>query len=214
MKDWSQYKEQQVILDFFGDRTGAFLDVGAHAAAENSNTRALMERGWGGVCVEPSPTVFLMLLTNTEPFPKVTCVNAAVGSDTGLEVFYASPGGDQIGTTESAHRDKWAANGYPFTRAFYIPTIRFYDVHAVKPFPFHFLNIDTEGSSFRVLQSAPLIEMGVELLCVERFDVNTDNAKPISDYLSGVGYKVIAETAGNLLAALNYSLAREALLKQ
>lgn len=200
MKDYSQHHEQPIILAFFAGRTGTFLDVGAHAAADNSNTRALMELGWSGVCVEPSPTVFPQLLANTEPFPKVTCVNAAVDMTRGLRPFYASPGGDQISTTETEHRNKWSVNGYPFTRQFYVNALKFESLQGLH-LRYHFLNIDTEGSSFRVLRAAPLEQMGVELLCVEKWDVDTDNAKAIAEYLDGVGYKVVAETAVNVLAA-------------
>lgn len=54
----SQNNEEQVILDYFKDFTGAFIDIGANDGKTFSNTRALAERGWKGVLVEPSPKAF------------------------------------------------------------------------------------------------------------------------------------------------------------
>ena len=51
---YSQNDEEKVILGWFRDKkkkVGRFLDVGAYTGLELSNTRALMEKGWSGVCV-------------------------------------------------------------------------------------------------------------------------------------------------------------------
>lgn len=50
---YSQHNEEEVILDFFGNAKGKFLDVGAHDGETHSNTLALAERGWAGVLMEP-----------------------------------------------------------------------------------------------------------------------------------------------------------------
>lgn len=58
---YSQNKEEQIILEYFGDFTGTFIDIGANDGTTFSNTRALAERGWKGVFVEPSPQAFQRL---------------------------------------------------------------------------------------------------------------------------------------------------------
>lgn len=55
---YSQNNEESIILDYFKDFTGAFIDIGANDGKTFSNTRALAERGWKGVLVEPSPKAF------------------------------------------------------------------------------------------------------------------------------------------------------------
>jgi FkbM family methyltransferase len=52
---YSQNREEEVILNYFGEQTGAFLDLGCNDCKTFSNTRALAERGWKGVLVDPSP---------------------------------------------------------------------------------------------------------------------------------------------------------------
>lgn len=73
MKNYSQYTEQAAILGAFGfDAEGhghgpdkpdcRFLDIGAWHPTIFSNTRALIELGWSGVIIEPSPGPFINLM--------------------------------------------------------------------------------------------------------------------------------------------------------
>lgn len=57
-KQYSQNDEERVILEYFGDRKGTFLSIGENDGVTFSNVRALAERGWNGVCIEPSPKAF------------------------------------------------------------------------------------------------------------------------------------------------------------
>ena len=61
---YSQYLEEQLILQAFETPSDApvFLDIGAWHPTIFSNTRALIERGWAGVIVEPSPGPFINLM--------------------------------------------------------------------------------------------------------------------------------------------------------
>ena len=52
---YSQNKEEEHILNYFGDYVGTFLDLGCNDCITFSNTRALAERKWTGVLVDPSP---------------------------------------------------------------------------------------------------------------------------------------------------------------
>ena len=56
MKDYSQAAEQPHILKAFEGRPpGRLLDIGAWNPFTFSHSRALIEMGWFGVLVEPSP---------------------------------------------------------------------------------------------------------------------------------------------------------------
>lgn len=54
---YSQNQEEKYILNHFKDKQGTFLDLGAYNGKELSNSRALVELGWAGCCVEPHPTI-------------------------------------------------------------------------------------------------------------------------------------------------------------
>jgi len=71
LSDHSQWGEQKIILDFFGDYVGRFLDLGAFDGIGGSNSRGLTDRHWSGVCVEASPFTFQRLVSNHAGNPKV-----------------------------------------------------------------------------------------------------------------------------------------------
>jgi FkbM family methyltransferase len=57
----SQNKEEQYILEYFGDFVGTFCSIGENDGMTLSNVRALFERGWKGVMIEPDPKPFAKL---------------------------------------------------------------------------------------------------------------------------------------------------------
>ena len=60
---YSQRDEEKYILEAFDGKTdGRFLDIGAWHPTVFSNTRALIEMGWSGVMIEPSPGPFLNIV--------------------------------------------------------------------------------------------------------------------------------------------------------
>lgn len=50
---YSQNDEEAIIMRYFANRTGRLLDIGAADGMTNSNSLALIERGWRAVLVEP-----------------------------------------------------------------------------------------------------------------------------------------------------------------
>ena len=62
---YSQYGEDQIIAAEFLRQESAhrfFLDIGAWHPTIFSNTRLLIEQGWSGVIIEPSPGPFMNLM--------------------------------------------------------------------------------------------------------------------------------------------------------
>ena len=78
MKFYSQKGEDAVILTAFPKgHTGFFIDVGALDGKRFSNTYALEERGWTGICVEAHPTYAALAKKNR---PKSIVINAAASN--------------------------------------------------------------------------------------------------------------------------------------
>ena len=202
---YSQNDEERVILEAFNGEVGRFLDIGAFDGITFSNTRALVEGGWNGICVEPNPYSFLKLLQACEGYP-VECVLAAVGPpcDAGLVPFYAKvddsldkhgmPAG-AVSTYDEAHKAKWAMAVGGFT-GFHVPVIS--PVQLVEHFGgrFDFVNIDVEGGNWRLLSQFPIKRVNPHLLCVE-FDTHFAQ---IEEWLLDYCYEVIHQTTENLIA--------------
>lgn len=165
---YSQRDEERVILEHFGDSDGTYLDCGAYDGRTFSNIRALSERGWKGVCVEPSAHAFAAMLEN--PPPGARLVNAMIGPRTGLGSFLHSK--DTLSTSDRRHAKKWAG-ATTFTPIF-VGSITIQELLKECPGPYRFISVDVEGMSMWVLgQLIPLLDhLKTEMVCVE-FDDQT-----------------------------------------
>lgn len=164
---WSQNNEEQFIVEAFGDYVGRFLDIGASDGKTGSNTLALVERGWSGVLVEPSPRAFLKLQELHGDNPKLTLVHAAIGLNPRLEKFWDGPKALGYATTEEGNRAKWE-HLCSFQRPFYVASLDLLDfLRQIDNPPFDFLSIDTEGTSVDLFLAYRFPATYPKVLCVE-----------------------------------------------
>lgn len=159
--NYSQGEEQQHILEHC-PASGRFLDIGAWNARNLSNTRALYERGWSGVLVEPSPEPFIGLLKEYGEDERIDLVLGAVGKDVSMTRFHASA--DALTTSSPQNFEKWRGVGGFYGR-FWVQTVEI--GFLVRNFgPFDFVSIDTEGSSVEIFRD--LLECAApQCICVE-----------------------------------------------
>jgi len=61
---YSQYNEEDTILEYFKDKVGTFMDIGAGDGVTDSNTHRLSELGWNGICIEYDGILFKRLEEN------------------------------------------------------------------------------------------------------------------------------------------------------
>ena len=165
MPDYSQNGEQQIILSLFNGFVGRFLEIGACDGLLVSNTLALVERGWGGVMVEPSPRAFIQLQERHGGNPRLTLVHAAIGSGRILRFWDESTIGG-YSTTEEANRAKWQHLA-SFKAPFYVPSLTLHQLVTEFAGPFDFLSIDTEGTSTDLFLSFPFHKVRPRVICVE-----------------------------------------------
>lgn len=190
---YSQHEEEKAILDYFGDKVGRFYDIGAWTGLKFSNTRALLERGWSGVMVEPSPTAFVGLMQNTAEFgDRVRLVNAAITKALGLMVFYDA-GGDAVGTLDVAHRDKWQPHLAPM-RSMYTNTLPA-DMLFATFGQAEFINLDVEGINLELFKLLPLAWPDLRCVCVEYDAAEAE----IVALAAASGYKPAYKSAENLV---------------
>lgn len=175
--------EEEAILKIFGQFTGTALDIGAWVGTTFSNTRALYERGWKLVCVEPAPGPMVQLLrtcsncgnspgerygerkqalcdscqTNVRYGydPRVTLIQAAVARERTMLRMYATD--DALSTACESEVKKWGDVGGYYGRV-WVPAITVNDI--VNQFgAFDFISVDCEGLNLEVFFSIPLEAM-------------------------------------------------------
>ena len=184
---YSQYDEEKYILQHFKNKTnGSFLDIGAYNGKTFSNTLALAELGWSGICIEPSPTVFPDLIKNHESHDHVQCIQAALGDTSGEAIFYDSFG-DAISTFDLTHKKKWEQGYGSKFKEVKVKTITYEDIINQFGKKWDFINLDIEGLSFEFFTKMPysMIE-NASCLCIE-YD---NKLSEIRDILQPFGYVV------------------------
>ncbi len=192
MTDYSQWGEQPTILKICSE-VGRFLDVGAFAAKALSNTRALYELGWSGVMIEPSPGPLSGLIREYGNDERIEIIGAAVGGIGGLCKFHVTD--DAVSTTEEAHFEKWKTAGFYGT--FWVPRITFPEIFNQFG-AFDFVSIDTEGTSFFLLEELLKTEMRAKCICVE----HDGRLLEITQLATSKGYMVAGATGDNMVLSL------------
>lgn len=192
---YSQNEEEIYILDYFSDKPkGKFIDIGSYDVFKFSNVRALYEKGWEGVMIEPAPQNFAAIAEHYKDEPRIKVLNVAVGETNGEIDFYES-NGDAVGTTDEAHMKKWGDAGIKYSkiRVPQISVVDFFNEHGKDT---DFISIDTEATNIVVFRNIPdWVFERAQLICIEH-DLNQEE---IQDKLDNFGFFTLYVNGENLL---------------
>jgi len=192
--DYSQAGEQSYITEYFGNRKGVFLDIGANDGKTFSNSHQLALDGWYGVCIEPTDRAFLALRQLYFHNSKVQCIKCCVGGET-KQVEFHEPEDTLVSTTIKDETYKWEKNmGFKFD----VKTKQMYDYADLQKLMkykyFDFITIDTEGVDYDILKQIDLTR--TDMLIVE---VNERTRKQYIDYCAKYGMSLLKDTNINLI---------------
>jgi FkbM family methyltransferase len=203
MKNYSQNKEQDAILNYFGDFKGTFLSIGENDGETLSNVRALALSGWCGVMVEPSPIAFNKLKKLYEENKKGCFYlhECAIGDHNGKATLYDSGSLFKTGDTslvstlveEQTERFKSVLSYSPIEVKVYKWKTFFNRLYIKK---FDFVSLDAEGMDDKILDQMDISE--VKCLCIE-FNGHQDLKAKFDAKMQG--FKIIYTSAENIIYA-------------
>ena len=222
MQSYSQYGEDRAIVELFGDHVGRFLDIGAWHPTVFSNTRALFERGWSGVMVEPSPGPFLNLLracsscgdvplefygdrwktVNCEKCgsglrygtdPRVTLILGAVGVEPCIVRLHATD--DALSTSDHTNFEKWKGTG-GFYGEFMTPVVTLSQIFNQLG-GFDFINFDAEGCSVELFVAMLGLGSYPTCVCLE----HDGRSIEVQQLAARKGYRTVEINGTNLVLA-------------
>lgn len=218
----SQNEEEKYILQAVGDNIGRFLEIGSWHATDKSNTRTLLERGWTGLMIEPSPGPFLNILRScsncgatpaeihgerkaptcecgstgrygNDPRLDLICAAVAVGR-TGLLKLHATD--DAVSTSEESGFERWKSIG-GYYGSFWTPIISLQQI--LNQFgDFDFVSIDSEGTSVDLFIDLLRFAMRPKCICVE-YD---DRLAECTDAAGVAGYRQVYRSGENCVFSL------------
>jgi len=205
MEDFSQNKEQGVILDYFKNADlGFFLSVGENDGLTFSNVRALALLNWAGVCVEPAPIAYAKLAQLYKNEDIIWTVNVAITTADGPIDFYDSgthlKKGDTslLSTTRPEELARWKKSGEVFTKTT-VRGITFATLQKETGLTrADFISIDAEGADYDILTQIDLTAVGCRMLCVE---YNHEGQERFTAYAEKHGMKLKWRCVENLIYA-------------
>ena len=167
---YSQGGEDTRIAELFARRgilKASLLDIGAWDPFDKSNSRLLLEGGWWGILVEPSPGAVRTLLDEYGDDETIKVIAAAVmpaGTAAKFSPLHITD--DAVSTTSAAVHETWKQLGGYFGRL-WCPTITLSDIFNQFGGDFQFVNIDAEGVSVDLAIEYLRTEAYPAVLCVE-----------------------------------------------
>lgn len=191
---YSQQDEERHILESVSQMSGRFLDIGAFHPRVMSNTRALFERGWSGVMVEPSPRPMLDLLAEYGNEARIILISGVVGIERRMATLHVTD--DAVSTVSEEQFQRW--NG----TAQYRGSFRAPQITLRKLFEefgaFDFIDIDAEGISTDLFIQALDLGQRPECICVEH-----DGRMPVlTRRAAAAGYRLIHANDTNAIYGL------------
>lgn len=202
---YSQNEEEKYIVEFFKDKKfGHLLSIGENDGQTFSNVARLIELGWGGDLVEPSPVCVKKLNTLYDHHPDVTVHQVALGTENKKMIFHESGSlinkGDLslVSTLIESEKTRWNKLNMKWEEI----EVEVYTWESFKTLAecfqaYDFISIDCEGMDFDILKQIDLTD--VKLLCIEHNSIPEARAD-ILNYCEKFGMKkIIYDNAENLL---------------
>ncbi len=189
---FSQYNEDDIFLPLLEGVTGKLLDIGAWDAKTFSNSRALIERGWSAVLVEPSPGPLYKLAKEYGDNPKIQVISAAVTVKGGGAVRLCVTD-DAVSQPEGSRIGEWLATG-GFYGHITVPALSVEQLLTqVTGGDFQFVSIDTEGTSVDVFAEMCRIGPRPRVVVVE----HDNRFVECSQVAEAANYRLVHENGTN-----------------
>lgn len=196
---YSQSNEEQVILDYFKGYVGTFVSLGENDGITFSNVRALAERGWSGIMVEPDPEAFARLEKLYLEYKGLYTYNYAIGDHNGKKILQKSSSllqnGDTglVSTFNASEMERFKSvvkytpvevQQYTWRTALNRWSIQEFDC----------VSLDVEGNEMQIL---PDMDLSKTKLLVIEHNGRQDLKLQYEKYLEG--FKLIYTSAENLI---------------
>lgn len=170
----SQNQEEDIIISYFGEKIGTFLDIGANDGKTLSNTHAICLKGWKGTLVEPSPAAMERLVELYKGNENVELLQVGVSNYDGKGILRQSGSllntGDialvsSLDEEDEVHR--WDGTGIPFEDV-EIEVVNFKTLLSMSKLQkFTLISIDIENKERIVVPQINFEELECEMAIIE-----------------------------------------------
>tara|TARA_Y100000389_G_scaffold155504_1_gene156196 strand:+ start:146 stop:808 length:663 start_codon:yes stop_codon:yes gene_type:complete len=178
-KYYSQFGEDLVINNFFKGYVGRYVDIGCYHPIKYNNTALLYLRGWKGVNVDLNQTsIDLFNACRKDDLNIMACLSDKIEEVT---IYLDS----EFSALNSIKIDNSKNFKFKNLKKINIKTKIFSEI--IKD-NFDFLNIDCEGSDYKILKSIDLKKYTPKMINIE---VSSYNKKNIYEYMWQNSYEIL-----------------------
>lgn len=185
---YSLNHEDVMLNRVFGmQEEGFYVDVGAAHPLFENDTRALYNRGWHGINIEPTMAFFRELAAER---PRDLNLNVAISDEPG-ELSFHEIVGTGLSTADAAYADQAAAKGFEVLR-YTVPARTLCSIlEEANVSGIDVLKVDVEGFELRAMRSNNWKKFRPRLILSEgthpESSVRRDDG--VAEYLAGQGYR-------------------------
>jgi FkbM family methyltransferase len=195
IESYSSFGEDRLILKFLAKLPrGFYVDVGAHAPIDYSNTYALYQRGWRGIAIDPDPEAIASFQRER---PEDKALQCAIGTETG-EVTLHLFNDRSMNTVDETSYQRTRLNPRKRYRGDIKVDQRTLAAVLAEHVPagtvVDFINIDCEGVDLDVLRSNDWARFHPALLAVEDLNLDLERVTEshIFRFLRPLGYRLVS----------------------
>ncbi len=199
---YSQEGEDMILRRIFeGQKTGFYVDVGAHHPIRFSNTYFFYKMGWQGINIDAMPNSMLKF---NELRPRDVNIEKPISSKKEVLTYYAFNEPALNGFSREISEERNGLRNYHiiFTKDIETSTLEeILDKNLPENKLIDFLSIDVEGYDFMVLQSNNFKKYKPKVILIEMLRSNLENIKQdnIAILLKEKGYLVYAKAVNTVI---------------
>ena len=207
---YSQFNEEEIICNYFSNRLGIVLDIGANDGKTFSNSLALIEKGWSAICIEPTEEAFVRLFNLHKNNSLVVCLNVAITEKSGTNVMLVNGVhykddvgllsivcGENFDVTKPIEKNEYNWQNYQTVK-----TLTFEDMVSEITINIEkgidLITVDAEGYDYDILKQIDLQKYNTKMVIVETDNLSSTNQK-FEILLQQQGFKLHANTITNLI---------------
>ena len=198
-KTYSMDGEDLFIDNFFKNKIGLYVDVGAYHPLELSNTYLLYKKKWKGINIDInslSIDYFNFLRPND------ININLGVTKKNTIKTLYYQKNKSPLNTLNLSRAKKIFSNRFKKKKIKTKTLTNILDKTKFKGKKIDFLNIDTEGNDLEVLKSLDFKKYKPKLICIELIDHFNPDKKEIKKHKI---YKFLIEKKYKLVWSGHFS---------
>ena len=190
---YSQWGEDEFIIKYFkGKQKGIYLDIGCFNPFMYSNTCLLHQKGWRGINIDINPTsIDLFNIARPNDFNICTTVN---NEKKLFEVYFDDPF-SPLNTLDSKFYKNLDKSFSTNKKNISVESKSIDEIISLSDIKtdIDFINIDVEGSDYKILTQIDIQKLNPKLISIETHNVDgseSENFQNINDYLINNNFSI------------------------